>query len=132
VNESILGFLENKAKVSASSQAIMASRSHYGYSQRLSRQMTGLHLTAYFGLSQAMLALLKNGHHQNLKDAGYGWTPLLWAAHSGHEAVVKQLLANNRLDPNSKDTECGPTPLLWAAGKGHEAVGSCRSRRGST
>jgi ankyrin repeat protein len=122
VNESILGFLENKAKVSASSQAMMASRSHYGYSQRLPRQMTGLHLTTYFGLRQAMLALLKNGHHPNLKDAEYDWTPLLWAAHNGHEAVVKQLLANNRLDPNSKGTEYGPTPLLWAAGKGHEAV----------
>jgi hypothetical protein len=31
---------------------------------------------------------------------------------------MKQLLANNRLDPNSKDTEYGPTLLLRAAGKG--------------
>ena len=122
VNGSILDFLENEAKVSASSQAMMASGSYYGYSQRVPRQMTGIHLTAYFGLRQATLALLKNGHHPDLKDTEYGWTPLLWAAQNGHEAVVKLLLADDRVYPDSKDTEYGRTPLSWAAGKGHEAV----------
>src|SRR5579871_4248882 len=73
VNESFLDFLENEAKVSASSQAMMASRSYYGYSQRVPRQMTVIHLTAYFGLRQAMLVLLRNGHHPDLKDTEYGW-----------------------------------------------------------
>jgi hypothetical protein len=39
----ILDFLDNEAKVSASSQAMMVSRSYYGYSQRVPRQMTGVH-----------------------------------------------------------------------------------------
>ena len=48
VEQLILDFLESEAKVSASSQAMMASRSYYtGYSQRVPRQMTGVHLAAY-------------------------------------------------------------------------------------
>jgi hypothetical protein len=44
----VLDFLESEAKTSASSQAMMASKSHSGYSQRVPRQMTGVHFAAYF------------------------------------------------------------------------------------
>ena len=53
--------------------------------------MTGVHLAAYFGLKEAMVALLKNGHHLNCKDT-YGRTLLSWAAENGHEAVVSKIL----------------------------------------
>lgn len=49
------------------------------YSQRVLKQMTGLHLVAYFGLREVMLALFKYGHDPDTKDS-YGQTPLSYAA----------------------------------------------------
>jgi ankyrin repeat protein len=80
----------------------------------------GVHLGAYFGLKEAMIALLKNRHDQDSRDT-YGWTLLSWAAREGHEVVVKLLLERDDVAADSKD-EYGWTPLSWAAGEGHEAV----------
>jgi hypothetical protein len=102
IERSILDLLENEAKVSASRQAMMASRlysGHQGYSQSVPRQIIGAHVTAYFGLREAMVALLKNEHDPNVKDS-YGRTPLWYAAQGGHEAVVKLLLAADGVDPD--------------------------------
>jgi hypothetical protein len=90
----ILDFLESEAKVSASSQVMMASKLYLGdsgYSQRVPKQITGVHLAVYFGLGEEIIALLKNGHFLDCKDTD-GWTPLLYAAINRHEAVVKLLL----------------------------------------
>jgi hypothetical protein len=46
----ILDLLESRAKVSAASQAMMASGRCSNYGQRVPRQMTGAHLEVYFGL----------------------------------------------------------------------------------
>jgi hypothetical protein len=93
----VVGFLESEAKVSGSSQTIMASSdSHYrGYSQYVPRQITGVHLAAYFRLNEVMVTLLKNGYDPNFKNT-YGQTPLSRAARYGHEAVLKLLLAKRR------------------------------------
>jgi hypothetical protein len=117
VGQLILNFLENEAKVSSSSQAMMASR---GYSQNVPRQMTGVHLAAYVGLTGVIMALLKNRHNPDVKDS-WGRTPLSWAAIRGHEAVVKLLLEKGA-ELESKDNGSGRTPLSWAAEKGHETV----------
>ena len=116
----VVDFLESAAKVSGSSQAMMAFRDLSGYSQRVPRQMTGMHLAAYFGLEEAMIALLRNGHDPNAKDT-YDRSPLSWAADKGHELVAR-LLVEKGADVESKDAKDGRTPLLWAAGKGHESV----------
>ena len=121
--QSVLHFLKNGAKVSASSQAMMLSKDDSrfsGYSQHVPRQMTGVHLTAYFGLREMTIALFENGYDPDIKDTEWQ-TPLWWAAEKGHEAVVKLLLARDGVDPDSKD-KGGRTPLWWAAEKGHEAV----------
>ncbi|KAH0565547.1 hypothetical protein GP486_001060 [Trichoglossum hirsutum] len=49
-------------------------------------------------------------------------TPLSRAAEKGHEAVVKLLLATEKVDVDSKNSRWGRTPLSWAAENGHEAV----------
>ncbi|KAI9771507.1 MAG: hypothetical protein M1840_002127 [Geoglossum simile] len=117
----IQNLLENETNVSAASQAMMAFGSYFGYSQGVPRQMTGVHVAAYFGLVGTIMGLIKSGYNPDLKDS-FGRTPLSWAAGNGHEVVVKLLLATEKVDVNSKDSHYGQTPLSWAAGNGHEAV----------
>ncbi|KAI9773772.1 MAG: hypothetical protein M1839_002005 [Geoglossum umbratile] len=116
----ILNLLESRAKVSATSQAMMASASYSGYSQGAPRQVTGVHVAAYFGLVESIIGLLEKEYNPDLQDSD-GRTPLSWAADNGHEAVVKLLLATEKVDPDSKDST-GQTSLSWAAESGHEAV----------
>ncbi|KAH0560062.1 hypothetical protein GP486_003417 [Trichoglossum hirsutum] len=115
----ILSFLKSEAKVSATSQAMIAFRNYSGYSQRVPRQMTGIHVAAYFGLVGMIMGLLKNGYNSDLQDS-YHQTPLSLAAKRGHEAVVKLLLEKGA-ELESK-SDYGRTPLSWAAERGHEAV----------
>jgi ankyrin repeat protein len=121
VEQSILDLLQSETKLSACSQVMMISGSLNDNSQQVPTQMTGVHLAAYFGLGNIMSALSKNRHDLDLKDT-YGRTPLSWAAGNGHEAVVRQLLAKDGVDPNSEDKLGHQTPLWWAARNGHEAV----------
>jgi ankyrin repeat protein len=80
--------------------------------------MTGLHLAAYFGVHNAVTALLgSNG--PDSKDS-YGRTPLSWAALTGHEAVVTLLLAKGA-ELETKDSN-GRVPLSWAIKSEHDAV----------
>jgi Ankyrin repeats (3 copies) len=116
----ILNLLKGGAKVSAASQAMTTSGSYSGYSQRVPRQMTGVHIAAYFGLVEMIVGLLKKEYNPDLQDS-YRRTPLSWAAEKGHEAVVKLLLVTEKVDVDSKDSD-GQTPLSWAAEGGHEAV----------
>jgi ankyrin repeat protein len=96
-----MDFLECEAKVEVSSQALMAVKEHswhLDYSQEFPRQMTGLHLAAYFGLKEAMITLLKGGYDLDSKESD-GWTPLSWATWNGHEAVVELLLEKGGKKP---------------------------------
>ena len=109
----ILILLEDEPKVFAASHVLLASPlpSHY---------MGGLHLAAYFGLSDAVAALIKDGKDVNSMDTRER-TPLLWAAKRGHAGVVKVLLAERKIEPNYGDIY-ERKPLSWAARNGHEAV----------
>ncbi|CZR69583.1 uncharacterized protein PAC_19483 [Phialocephala subalpina] len=91
--QDVIEFLQKQAQVEASSQALMAVKrwsGHRKYSQEVPKQMTGLHLAAYFGVDEAVQFLI--GSDSPDPEDSYGRTPLSWAAGSGHEAVVKQLL----------------------------------------
>ncbi|XTI84249.1 hypothetical protein V2W45_1339297, partial [Cenococcum geophilum] len=56
------------------------------------------------------LLLIKDSISLNSTDIK-GRTPLLWAAESGQEGMVKLLLAQKGVNSNSKDSN-GRTPLL--------------------
>jgi len=120
VEQLLLDFLENEAKVWGSGQVMMASGSHDGFSVRVPGRITGVHLGAYFGLRETIITLLKNGHEPDIKDI-YGRTPLSWTAKNGHESVVKLLLEKYNVDQDSKDS-MGRTPLSLAAENGREEV----------
>lgn len=66
------------------------------------------------------LLLAREGVDPDLKDS-HRVTPLLLAAHEGHEAVVKLLVSREDVDPNCMDDN-GRTPLWCAAANGHDAV----------
>ena len=87
---------------------------------RVLPKFSGIHATAYFGLSETMAYFCKVDRYIELND-GFGRTPLSWAAKKGHEAVV-QLLIEYGVDINVKDNEYERTPLIWAAQGGHEAI----------
>jgi ankyrin repeat protein len=120
--QEVISFLESKLKIEAASQALLAIRKYSSRSkdsQKVPRQITGLHLAAYFGVLEAANTLIRRGQSLDSKDS-YNGTPLLWAAENGHEAVVKLLLDNGAKLESKYGS--GGTPLLWAAKNGHKAV----------
>ncbi|KAK0730870.1 hypothetical protein B0H67DRAFT_563153 [Lasiosphaeris hirsuta] len=122
VSQDVINFLLCQAKVEASSQALMAVKRWSGslvYLQRVPNQFTSLHLTALFGVYEAVRFLLQDCGNVNLYDS-YRRTPLSLAAASGHEVVVKLLLEKGAETEAKGDY--GRTPLSWAAEEGHEAV----------
>ncbi|KFG77469.1 Pfs, NACHT and Ankyrin domain protein [Metarhizium anisopliae] len=112
----VIQFLHSEMAVEASVQALMGFDQ---YSPHTPRQMTGLHLAAYFGISLAVDELVRQGHKPSVKDK-CNRTPLTYAAEKGHDAVVNLLLRIDAADINSKD-EDGATPLSRAAANGQEA-----------
>ncbi len=78
--QEVLEFLKNNAKVEASFQVLMAGgRGWPNYSQRVARNMTGLHLAGYFGVDDAVETLLRGKHNLNQMNS-HKRTPLSLAA----------------------------------------------------
>jgi hypothetical protein len=118
----VVEFLHREMNVEAACQAMLARKTGFfdlNYTQHVARQMTGLHLCAYFGITDVVAAIL-DWADPDLKDT-CGRTPLLWAAANGHEGVVKQLLDTGKVDINVKDRQ-RHTPLSEAALNGHEGI----------
>jgi ankyrin repeat protein len=122
LSQTVIDFLQSEGKVRASSQGLLATKrylSHSNYSQEVPRRITGLHLTAYFGVEYVVNLLLETVRVEaDSKDGIDGRTPLSWAAESGHAAVVKLLLDTGKVEADSKNN-WGRTPLWFAAGSGH-------------
>lgn len=121
-NQGVIEFLQNAKKMEASSQVLLVDSKtlrYANYSQGAPRDVTGLHLAAYFGIHTAVSRLLQLLQDADLDDS-YVRTPLSWAAENGHKDVM-QLLLEKGANIETKDKE-GWMPLLYAAVKGYETI----------
>ena len=114
-----------------SAKLLLKERTWYYYGvnfQKLSL-FTGLHCASIFGIDEIVTGLIEvEGCNINQGDCD-GNTPLVWAAWSGHEGVVKILLGRDDVDPN-KPGCYQHTPLCRAARNGHDEVVKILLRRG--
>jgi len=82
---------------------------------------SGLHCASYVGIVEVVAALIEmEGCDINRQDCK-GFTPLMWAARRGNEAVVRLLLTRDNVNPDLPDNE-GRTPLWCASENGNESV----------
>jgi len=121
VKQLAVDFLMSETKISSYKRAMMVLGCYFGRIRDMGMEMTGVHLAAFFGLSQVMTALLGSGCDANVEDAE-GRTPLSWAAENGYEDVIERLLATKVVDPDPWPDSSHQTPLWWAARKGHRGV----------
>ena len=83
---------------------------------------TGLHGAAFLGIVEIFAAVLQMKKWDvNSRDSA-SCTPLIWAAISGHEEVVKMLLERGDANPDLADSNWNRTALMWAAQLGHLGV----------
>jgi hypothetical protein len=84
--------------------------------------ITLLHLRFSKGLRGVGACVDRGGGGRQQGDDLTGWlTPMHFAAHSGHEAAIRALIAGGA-DFNSGDGSTGATPLYVAAREGCEAA----------
>jgi hypothetical protein len=120
--QGITEFLQKQGQVEGSSQALMAVKQwpgHTGYSEAIPREMTGLHLAAYFGVKAILQLLLEKGAAVDAADST-GRTPLHQASKNGHVDVVKLLLEKGAAVDAANSY--GETPLYLASAYGHVDV----------
>ncbi|KAL6918298.1 hypothetical protein FSST1_009793 [Fusarium sambucinum] len=120
----LMEFLQSDALVETAARALINTtvdmKLPKGYDQKRYRpRMVGLHLAAYFGMTEAVTILLSHSKNSKLTDA-LARTPLTWAAMNNSTAVVKVLL-KNRADADCRDITFR-SPLSMAAENGHEFV----------
>ena len=96
--------------------------------QTLATQMSGLSLSAFFGLPGIALALIQTGADTGFKDAD-GQTALHHAAKNGHEAAVRVLI-DKGLDISAKDN-LGRTALHNVASMGKTGLVKILLSRGA-
>ncbi|KAL6825975.1 ankyrin repeat-containing domain protein [Trichoderma sp. SZMC 28015] len=122
--QKVMEFLQSEKKMNASIQTSRVDRygsEEWDASGQPVYNMTGLHLAAYFGITESVKALLEEARDVDAKDDD-GLTPLSWSARNGYDDVVKLLLAVPSVNVNSRGVFLGDTPLSLAARNGHEAV----------
>src|SRR5437762_2233030 len=88
------------------------------FSRRVPTRMTGVQLAAYFGLTEVIVALLKNIRYNPDIQYAFHRLPLSYAAENGCDMLVKLLLAKDGVQINSKDfLSGGSDPLALARGR---------------
>jgi ankyrin repeat protein len=116
-------FMLNVECLSAASQVLfMSKRRSYvkGNIEEEGKGFSSSHWMARFGLRILLQQWISKRYDLNQCDFS-GRTPLSFAAESGQEGTVKQLLDTCRVNIDSSDNN-GRTPLSWAAWNGQERI----------
>jgi ankyrin repeat protein len=116
MNDAVSEFLKDRPKLEAMAQCLMAYRR---YSQEVPRLMTGLHVTAVFGLKTGVDVLIDAGWDPDARNT-YGRSPLSFAVEHGHEAIVQAFL-HREVEPDSRDKN-GRTPFSYACQGGFQTI----------
>lgn len=126
-SSSISCLLESRAYIEAAFQAITAAKWPSGLPPNdeavtlgVIRGITGLHISAYFGMPTLAVELINNQIDLDATDSD-NRSPLSYAAENGHAGIATLLLATGRVNPDLPD-RLGRTPLSWAAENGHDVV----------
>jgi len=82
---------------------------------------SGLHCASFFGITEVVAGLIQMGCYDIDGGDFSGFTPVAWAAHNGHEEVVKTLLGWEEVSPD-KPGNRGKTPLMHASSSGHVGI----------
>jgi hypothetical protein len=98
--------------------------SYEWYDSNISRQVTGLHLTASHGLLHLFKELLSWAKKENMglfdMKNDKGETPLLLAVKGGQKEIVELLLGTGKVDIEAKFD--GWTPVFVAVREGHKDI----------
>ncbi|PTD07511.1 Ankyrin-1 [Fusarium culmorum] len=120
----VLDFLKSKPHANASSQYLLR---YYGYlvdEYKGLYPVTGLHLTALFGLKTETASLLSSGMEPDARDA-FGRTPLSHASELGYTDVVVELLkfpVDTDSKSNGTNNSDPRSALDYAAQRGHTQI----------
>lgn len=124
VNNLALTFLQNNPKVAASVQVMhLPAYRRHGYSQHFPRNLTGLHLAAFFGLGDTISNILSTGTPDIDAQDSNGRTALSLVAEKGYAEAATPLFGHNA-DASKRDNR-GWTPLHWACKEGRDAMVRC-------
>jgi ankyrin repeat protein len=122
---SVLNFLEDDTKVSASFQVNLYYNEIDTFDRRL--EVQGVHLAAFMGLRDLLVTLIKAGKSPISQD-NKGRTPLWFAAWNGKADIVQLLLSVYNIGSTTVGSEYNRA-LALAAERGHTAVVKLLLRR---
>ncbi|KAF3916599.1 Ankyrin-1 [Dactylellina cionopaga] len=114
----VQNFLLSKAAVL--SCADIMDMYHDSSDKLIATEATGIHIAAFFGLSKALLTLLKYEPDIEAEDCR-SRVPLTVAAGRGSELVARLLLEKGA-NVEGRNHENKDTALLWAVLNGHESI----------
>ncbi|RAH45299.1 Pfs, NACHT and Ankyrin domain protein, partial [Aspergillus brunneoviolaceus CBS 621.78] len=117
----IYTFLGDDGLVESSSQVFLQ--------QTLPTKARGLHMAAFFGLEQAIIAIAPKSDQVDPRD-WRGQTPLSIAAQKGHDTAAC-LLLDRGADIESQDSTSYGTPLFHAVAGGHLTTVQLLLQRGA-
>ncbi|KAL3303002.1 ankyrin repeat-containing protein [Colletotrichum asianum] len=94
LDDNIMDLLQDRVRLDGICQTL--TYEHSGYNPKFPRDVTGLHLAAYFGLKDAAIRLIDSGVPASSRDS-YGETPLWWAAKHYQEDVARLLSEKDKV-----------------------------------